>query len=190
MEWSKTLKRTMIAGVIGLSVSSPCVAEGFYAGAGFMSTQIEDDDIDFGFDDSPLGWRLFAGYEFGAHFALEGAYVDAGDIDDTIPRPSTDGGINADVDAEHTAFTFSVLGLLPVGNSADLFAKLGYYDSDQEVSVLDDTVDTGDSGLTVGAGVRLELARNFAIRGDLDWFDTDLDTLWSVGVGVQYRFGR
>lgn len=190
MERSNSLPWAVIAGVAGLLTGAPCFADGFYAGAGFASTQIEDDDDDFGFDDTPLGWRLFAGYEFGRHFALEGTYFDVGDIDDTILRPSIDGGVNADVDAEHTAFAFSVLGILPITDSAHLFGKLGYYDSEQESTVLDETADTDENGLTIGAGVRFELPRNFAVRGDLDWFDTDLDTHWSLGVSLQYRFGR
>ncbi len=190
MEWSNVLQRTMIASIAGLLVSSPCFADGFYAGVGFASTQIEDDDGDFGFDDSPLGWRLFGGYAFNEHFALEGAYFDVGDIDDTILRPSTDGGINADVDAEHTGVTFSAVGILPITDSASLLGKLGYYDSEQESTVLDETLDTDEDGVTLGIGIRFDLPRRFAIRGDLDWFDTDLDTHWSVGTSLQYRFGR
>ena len=44
--------------------------------------------------------------------------------------------------------------------------------------------------MTVGAGVRFATSDNFVIRGDFDWFDTELDTVWSIGVGVQFYFGK
>ena len=50
--------------------------------------------------------------------------------------------------------------------------------------------DEDQDGATVGAGIRWGTSETFAVRGEFEWYDTDLDTLWSVGVGFQYFFGK
>ena len=171
----------VVTGIFFLG-SSFALAEGFYAGAGIGITQIEDSEDGLSFKDSPLGWRLLAGYDFNENFALEGSYANSGDAEDTVE--------GVDVKAELSAFTFSVVGLMPLSESTKLFGKLGYYDGEEEVSAFGLTVKEDADGLTAGFGVRYELQNNVAIRGDFDWYDSDLDTLWSVGVGFQVLFGK
>ena len=157
--------------------------QGFYFGGGIGVTQLEDEEEGIGsFDDSPLGWRILAGYEFTENFAVEGAYVNSGEAEDTIQ--------GVDIEAELKGFTVSGIGLLPVSDSVKLFGKLGYYNGETEASAFGVTVDEDESGLTLGAGLRFDLGNNFAIRGEFDWFDAELDTLWAVGVNLQYMIGR
>ena len=35
----------------------------------------------------------------------------------------------------------------------------------------------------------MEISENLAIRADVDWFDADVGDLFSVNLGIQYRFG-
>ena len=49
-------------------------------------------------------------------------------------------------------------------------------------------MDEDKDGLTVGIGIRHFATDNFAIRAEFDWFDTDLDEVWSLGIGFQYFF--
>ncbi len=165
-----------------LFAATGALAEGFYAGAGLGLTQIEDEDQGVSFEDNPLGWRLLAGYELNENFALEGSYVNSGTAEDTV--------LGENVEVELSAFTFSAVGLLPVSDMVKVFGKLGFYSGEQEITVQGITLDDDEDGLTVGAGLRFDAGNNFVIRGDFDWFDTDLDTLWSVGVGFQYYFGK
>ncbi len=158
------------------------LAEGFYGGAGLGLTQIEDEDQGISFKDNPLGWRLLAGYDVTDNFAIEGSYVNSGEAEDTV--------LGENVKAELSAFTLSLVGLIPVGDKAQLFGKLGYYDGEEEVTVQDITFDEDADGATVGVGVRFNTGNNFAIRGEFDWFNTELDTLWSVGVGFHFYFGQ
>lgn len=169
------------AGILILS-SSFALAEGFYAGAGIGITQIEDSEDGLTFKDSPFGWRLLAGYDFNENFAIEGSYVNSGEAEDTVE------GI--DIKAELSAFTFSVVGLLPMNESTKLFGKLGYYDGEEEVTAFGITVDDDADGLTAGIGMRYQLQNQFTIRGEFDWFDTDLDTVWSLGIGFHVLFGN
>lgn len=165
-----------------LFATSTVMAEGFYAGGGLGIVKIEDSDQGESFDDSPMGWRIHGGYDFNENFAIEGSYIQTGDAEDVI--------LGENVEVQLSAFTFSVLGLLPMSDDVDLFGKLGFYTGEQEITVQGITFDEDDDGLTVGAGIRLNMNDRFALRGDFDWFDTDIDTVWSLGVGFNYRFGN
>ena len=176
------LKRLLMAAGILILSSSFALAEGFYAGAGIGITQIEDSEDGLSFKDSPFGWRLLAGYDFSENFAIEGSYLNSGKAEDTIE--------GTDVEVELSAFTFSVVGLVPMNESTRLFGKLGYYDGEEEVTAFGVTLDDDADGLTAGFGVRYELQNAVTIRGDFDWFDSDLDTVWSVGVGFHVLFGN
>lgn len=161
--------------------SASSFAEGFYAGAGVGLTQIEDEDQGVKFEDNPFGWRVFAGYDLENNFAIEGSYVNSGEAKDDIDGTR--------IEAELTAFTLSVVGLVPMGESSQLFGKLGYFDGEIEASAFGFSAEDDEDGLTLGAGARFDLGNGIVIRGDVDWFDTELDTLWTIGVGVQFAFG-
>ncbi len=81
-----------------------------------------------------------------------------------------------------------MLGILPTSDRFELFGKLGFYSGETEVTVAGLSADEDDSGLTVGAGARFRLADSFMIRGDFDWYDVDIDSLWSLGIGATYNF--
>lgn len=165
-----------------LFATSSALAEGFYAGVGLGIVNIEDEEAGESFDDSPFGWRIHAGYDFSENFALEGSYIDTAEAEDVV--------FGENVEVELSAFTFSAIGLLPVSDRAQLFGKLGFFTGEQEITVLGSSFDEDDDGLTAGFGVRLNMNENFSLRGDFDWFDTDIDTLWSIGAGFNYYFGN
>ena len=176
------LRKILLLSSIMLLAGPAAMAEGFYAGAGVGITQVEDSDQGITFKDSPFGWRLIAGFDMNENFAMEGSYINSGTAEDDIQGEN--------VEAELSAFVFSLVGLIPVGETARLFGKIGYYSGETEVTVFGITLDEDEDGATAGAGVRFDMNNNFVIRGDLDWYDTELDTLWSVGVGFQYSFGK
>lgn len=165
-----------------LFATSSAMAEGFYAGAGVGMTQIEDDSEGDNYKDSPFGWKIYAGYDFNENFGLEGAYLNSGEAEDDL--------FGENVKVELTAFVVSAIGFLHVGESAQLFGKLGYYSGEEEVSAFGVSVDEDDDGFTVGVGLRFNTTENLALRADFDWFDTQIDTVWSLGVGIQYHFGQ
>jgi OOP family OmpA-OmpF porin len=174
-------KSILLLPVMFLFTATSAMAEGFYAGAGIGVTQIEDEEQGISFKDSPFGWRLLAGYDFSDNFGVEGSYINSGTAEDVIQGEN--------VEVELSAFTVSIVGLLPVSDSAQLFGKIGFYSGEQEVTVQGFTLDDDEDGAIIGAGIRWDTSEAFAVRGDFEWYDTDLDTLWSIGVGFQYYFG-
>lgn len=165
-----------------LFAASSVLAEGFYAGAGAGIVKIKDEDQGESFEDTPFGWKIFAGYDFNENFALEGSYIKTGEAEDQV--------FGTTVETELSAFTFSAIGLMPVSDSAQLFGKLGYYSGEQEVTAFGLTVDDDDDGFLVGAGIRFNTSDKFTIRADFDWYDADLDSLWSIGAAFQFYFGQ
>jgi len=176
------LRKAIWISIAMLLASSPAMADGFYAGAGVGLTQIEEEDQGESFKDNSFGWRLLAGFDINESFGIEGSYINSGKAEDTL--------FGEDVEAELSAFTVSAVGLMPVGDKSALFAKVGFFSGEQEITVQGLTFDEDEDGLTVGVGLRFNTSDNFAIRGEFDWYDTDLDSLWSVGVGFQYGFGN
>jgi len=185
---------TTIIMATGLFACNVALADGIYFGAGLTITQIEEPGFDDGFrvDDEPAGWRLLAGYAFSQYFAIEGTYLHAGDADGAQLRAGPTNGFEIPSTTELTGYSVSLVGVLPIGSSTEVFAKLGYFDGERDIQVSDVStrVKQGENNVSLGGGVGFKLADNFTIRGDLDWYDTNLDTLWSIGVGLQYDFGH
>lgn len=153
---------------------------GTYIGGSVGYTNVEDDEGLNNFQDNPVGWKVLGGYQFTQTWAVEGAYANLGEAEDTIT------GLG-NVGAEFSGFSASAVGTIPMG-LIDLFGKVGYYTGDLEVSVLGLSGDESDSGVTAGAGAKFNLIENFALRSDIDWYETDFDSLWSVNVGLTYNF--
>lgn len=173
--------RIFLTFTVFLLTGSYAFAEGFYAGADVAVTNIEDSAQGLSFRDRPVGWKLHAGYEFSDYFALEGSYFDSGEAEDTVS--------DENVKAEFSGYIMSLV-LQSAVTTPNLFTKLGYYNGDQEVSAQGGSLKDDVDGFAAGIGFRHEVYERLAIRGELDWFEADLDNFWSAGIGVQYSFGN
>lgn len=176
--------RLFLALVIFLVGGSPALADRFYAGADVVTTNIEDSAQGLSFQDRPIGLRLHAGYEFNEIFALEGSYVESGEAEDTINV----GGLDERWEAEQSGYILSFV-LQTAMTTPNLFTKLGYYNGEVESSGPRGSFDNDEDGFAAGLGFRHEMLNNIAIRGEVDWLESDLDNTWSAGVGLEFSFG-
>ena len=197
------MKNTYIAAAfaaIGMAVSSASMAQqkpesGWYVGGSIGQSEAQDlcDGIS-GCDDTDTAWKIFGGYHVNRNFAIEGGYTDLGKS--TINATGPGGNLNATIEA--TAFELVGLGSLPLGNQFSVFGKIGLYRGEVEARgsgvVLGAPVNLSedDSGtdLTFGFGARLDITRNFGVRGEWQRYsdmggDIDIDVL---SVGVVFRF--
>lgn len=186
--------------VSGLATAALCVSAGpaaadentgFYFGGslGYSSIQVKDqidlgDEIDrFKLDDEDFGWKAFVGYQFLPWLAVEGGYVDFGDVDEQGNLVGAELGIDG-----WDAF---VVGNLPIW-IIDVFAKVGVvsWDADVNFTVGDEAFKASDDGedIAYGIGAAFDL-QHFAIRAEIERFEVDnIDDLYLFSVGASIQF--
>ena len=174
-----------------LFLASTAHAEGFYVGgsAGFgdatLRSDIQFDDL----DDKLFLAKGFGGYRVNKFFAVEGTIIGA-------TNDEWDDGFDGEADVSFGALTGSLLGIIPVDETFELFARVGGYVGESDVD--DDFLffggnnrDEDESGLVWGAGAFFKFGsrKQFTIRVEYEEFDTDmLDDFWTVSGGFQYNF--
>ncbi|MGE0046371.1 MAG: porin family protein, partial [Hyphomonadaceae bacterium] len=146
------------AAVLGFPAAASA-QEGVYLGAGY--THFSGDDADVG----GITGRL--GYRFHPNIAVEGEGT-FGVVDDDPVELDSSWGVYG-------------VGILPVSPEFDLFARVGYHNT--EVSGGPITVE--EDGVAYGAGAQWNLSDRFGIRGEytrLEGDDDGVDTFGLSGV--------
>lgn len=184
------MKRIAIAAVLCLATLAASAAEDgqWRVGVAAAFSDFEGDNS-FPLDDSTTGVQIFAQIQFNSWLGAEVAYHNIGEFE-------TDLNTSGNAEISFTGISFSTLGYIPLPEQAseniDVFAKLGYYDFDVDLtSELTDGLKASighDTGLVLGLGTSVEISEDFSIRAGFDWYDIDNADLWSVILGLEYRF--
>lgn len=183
------LRRSLILAGMLLLGSTCALAVGqdetpyFYLGASAAKTDLELDELGASFDASDTTYKAFVGVRFVRWFAIEGGYVDFGNVNDV------DNGIDLSVDA--TAWDGFVVGVLPIGDHFEIFAKYGlfWWDRNAEASgiVTEEESDNG-SNPVYGAGLAITW-EHFAIRAEYERYEMDdVENLNQTSAGIEFRF--
>lgn len=170
----------LIGSLIGCIVMpASALDEGIYLGASLGQASFKEKELDeIEIDDDSGAWKVFGGARWGV-LAIEGGYVDFGDVDEL--KGSRSRGV------ETTGFNAFGMLSLPVG-PIDLFGKLGgiYWDSDSSLNGLSKSDDGIDIGWGLGVGLRLGSA---SIRVEYEKFEIDaLDDLNMYSAGIAWTF--
>ena len=181
------MKRTAIAGLLALASVSAQAAQdlpGIRAGVAGSFSHFEGDDVpdptlDAKFiDDNAVGFKLFGQYRFNQWFGIEGAYHNISDFEDETPNDFPPNTLKLNFNG------FSAQGVLYAPSFAEdfeAFAKAGYYDFSDELSV------------EHGHHVELQRARAWwpapvsnsgsatalSVRAEYEWFDAEVGDLQS-----------
>ena len=144
---------------------------------GWSAFDVSSDSVDFNDDD--LGYKIFAGYNFGVipllDLAIEGSYVDFGSA-------SSSQILNPDADITGwDIFGLAALNLGPIG----VFGKVGqiWWSRDSNIPQLDDS----GNDMAYGIGVRFQIG-SFGIRGEYEYFDLEDTNVGMVSAGVSWTF--
>ena len=139
------------------------------SGAGFIVT-----------DDSDTSWKVFAGYNVNPNFAVELAYQDLGESEAAVGDiPLYFGG---------DTVSLSLIGKLPLGDKAEVFAKFGYVHLDADIhSPGFDTFADNESDFLYGLGVSYQVAESVDVRMELERMNF-ADQVDTVSLGVSYNF--
>jgi OOP family OmpA-OmpF porin len=191
------------------ATSAQAADTGFYVGGSFGQVNVSDfsgADLDAELaaqgitassstDDTDTGWKVFAGYQFMKFFAVEGAYTNLGEATaHSIITAPVAGTVDTTVETE--AWTVSALGILPLGDSFSLFARLGVNFWNADISAVGTgggvtaAVSEDDDGtdMVYGVGAAYRFTKNLSVRGEWERYaldDADVD-LWSAGVSWNF----
>lgn len=194
----------------GLIATPQAIAQkGWYIGGGAGSSKIEDDIALGGLitsgtvDGSSTGFKIFGGYQFNDHLAIDLALVDLGKAKYSgtfFNAPVTGGSVDI------YGFNVSAVGILPVSESFRLFGKAGvfFWGADAKDTTGGIAFSTNESGadfsfglgasynFTKNWGVQLEWER-FKVGGGEDAYTGQSNATGSANVdlislGVVYRF--
>jgi OOP family OmpA-OmpF porin len=185
-----SIRKALIAVLLaaaGMAVSSASMAQsaekGFYAGASFGQSEADGScPTGFSCDFKDTDWKIFGGYRFMRHLAVEGFYADHGEI--TVKS----GAVTAT--AQSSTFGVAAVGILPLGGNFELFGKLGVGSTSVDATASAPGVSAGasDSGSDVlyGVGALYNFTRNLGVRAEYERYnDSEINVL---SIGVQYRF--
>jgi opacity protein-like surface antigen len=182
-----------LLGLFSLSAHADLNAPGWRVGIAASFANFSGDDVpapDLGnkfIDDNATGFKAYAQYKINDWVGIEGAYHNTGEFEDKSKSPMPAGELKLSFSG------FSAQGLLYVPSPSEdvqLYVKAGFYDFDDDLDFNGSTISSSsESGLVAGAGVAMEISENLGIRADVDWFDADVGDLFSVNLGIQYRFG-
>jgi OOP family OmpA-OmpF porin len=143
-----------------------------------------------GFDRS-TSFSIAGGYRLNEYFAFEATYADFGKTEPDFIDPGLD------VFVEATAFDVAILGILPVTNRFEIFARAGFmsWEIDAGSGLLPDvTASIDGEDFNYGAGFSVNFNEKFSVfagyqRYRFEAFNEseDLDNLY---VGAKYYFGQ
>ena len=136
-------------------------------------------------DNKDSAWKIFGGFQFNRHFALELGYANFGESTASLGPISTRD--------EVSAFEVVALGIFPVVDRFAIFGKAGFFGGELERTSNNPGEPTGtntQTDFTFGLGVRFDITHNIGVRAEWQrYIDlgeiTDVDL---ISIGVQFRF--
>ena len=167
-----------------------------YAGEGYLGASFGSSKADSeGFKDDS-GFKITGGFQVSESLALEGSYLDLGSF-------SADADLLEDisnfVDAEVLSSSIDISGIelsalasIPVGERISLFARLGifFWDADISVSVNGfggGTESDDGSDLGFGVGAKIEVMEQLSLKAEFSRYDA-LDDVDFLSAGLDLRF--
>lgn len=203
------MKRLIATAALAALVAGPALAqdprggphEGPYLGAGIGHATLDNETLDWlerlgaDTDDSDTGYKLFAGYRFNPHAAVEAGYVDLGEAS----ARGASGADSARLTLGMEGVTAALVGRLPIANGFSLHGKLGViaYDADLDLDAEIDgqtyDVSADEEGTDPFYGIGAEYAiQRLLIRGEYERYDIgesgedfEID-LFSASVGYHF----
>ena len=174
---------------VSLFLAGTAHAEGFFVGGsvGFGDATVRPDAQFEDLEDKLFLAKGLGGYRVNKFFAVEGAMILA-------TNNEWDDGFDDETNVSFVALTGSFLGIIPVDETFELYAKVGGYVGESEVDndfLFFNNRDEDESGLMWGAGAFFNVGsrKQFTIRVDYEEFDTDaLEDFWALSAGFQYNF--
>jgi OOP family OmpA-OmpF porin len=180
-----------IAAVAAALAAAPAFAQNWYAGFGVGVGNLNKSGQELTgltnavIDDSDKTYTVRMGYRFNPYLAIEGGYYDLGKY-----TFSTNSGAQVSGSGKAKSFGLSGVGILPMGERFEGYARLGIEQSEIKVNantaLATASASDKQTGATYGIGARYLMTRNLALFGE--WMKNDKIEIDSYLVGVDFRF--
>jgi OOP family OmpA-OmpF porin len=186
-------KRIGLTGLAVLSLMAGAAAQaadsqpGFYAGVGIGTGSVEVGAA--GFDENDTAFKIFGGYSFNQHFAVELTYLDGGAPEMTV----SDGFDTGSVETELSGLNVAALGRIPLAESFAIFGKLGITSYDAEVTgringqVIANLKGSSEE-IMYGVGGSFSFGPSFEMRAEYEMADFDGGEHTMLSVSGLFRF--
>lgn len=189
----KKLMFLLVVVVVAAAAPASALDRGFYLGAGFGFSSFDvgdfyDDYQPLSFEGGNPGFKVFGGYQIFKYLAVEVGYLDYG----RVTKHEGLRGVNEKISVNINQWDGSVLGVIPVGHSVGIFAKVGAASWNTDVSYTADnnTQDLSSSGTDLTYGVGIDIVfKKVGIRAEGDWLDIpDTTGVFMVSFNLTYSF--
>lgn len=197
-----TLIAAVVYGTSSIAATTTPVA-GWFVGVGVGQSTIKDNysytNINVNRDTHDTGHKLFAGYRFNNHFAIESSYVNLGKEKSTWRYAANEYGSDS---LAADAFTVAASGRLPLNNAFSLIGKAGVAAMQLKYreTWVQDNIETNVSENKrstvplLGLGAEYLLQRGLTLRAEYEHFgkaklDDDIkvdSNLLSISLGYQF----
>jgi OOP family OmpA-OmpF porin len=134
-------------------------------------------------DDKDSTRKLFGGYRFNRYIAVEGSYIDWGEVTAT-----SSGGVN--LAADQHSYGIAAVGSLQLGPQFTVFGKLGLLRTEQETRRISgpnpSTFQREETELHYGIGARYSLSSEWGLRAE--WENTEKLEVQMLSIGAEFTF--
>lgn len=199
MKMSRVIAVSLLFAGVWIAAAAPAAAQGY------LGVSLGKSDFDSGnvipdlitssnsFDGKDTGFKIFGGYQFNPHFAVEIAYVDlgkasySGTFADPFFGPLTVTGGSLETWGLNT----SIVGIVPLNPSFEFFGKFGLFA--WEAKARDTTGGLPFSGkdngadVSFGLGMALNITRNVSVRAEWERFKA-VDSIDFLSLGAVFKF--
>lgn len=212
----KRLVTALIVSAFSASAFAQSAQSGWYLGASVGQSRVDvSNDLlpivgatstSLSKDETDTAYKVFAGYRFNRYVAVEGGWVDLGEVKATrtMTAPAPGGTFSGKI--ESYGVMLDAVGTFPLGQNFNVFGKAGAFFSTTKTRlatsgnvVLGASVDASEKetevNLKLGLGGQYDFTKSLGVR--LEWerfFDVGKKSTTGEGdvelisIGLQYRF--
>lgn len=147
-------------------------------GVGYSKVKFDTSGIVGSKDETSTAWKVFGGYQINRYMGVEAGYVDLGKASFngrlSVAEPPFPVGTATSGDFDSNAFFLTAVGAYPVTTQFSVLAKLGVSRAETDARVTLGGLSASTTGRTTqatyGLGVRFDINKSFAVRGEWDRF--------------------
>ena len=181
MRHNYLISKVMLGVLSLLFAATTANADGFSVGVAAVSTPVNIEESGTTIAGDSTGWRLHGTYMINKNFGIEGGMSKFGSPNDK--------SLPSNMHVETESYDVYAVAAYPMGDDASLIAKAGYVASNTETEVNDtNEAHQKNTDLALSFGGQYDMTEQFAIRAEMEWFESALSGELKYSLGGVIRF--